>query len=80
MCTAAPELDMDSSWKEDGSGEGFTYTPCIEIFDEQSQEARNHAKLLDISPMASAYNQYYLPFLEIHEPRQFAKVQQFPLH
>jgi hypothetical protein len=39
MCTAAPELDMDSSWKEDGSGEGFTYTPCIEIFDKQSQEA-----------------------------------------
>jgi hypothetical protein len=31
-----PELDMDSSWKEDESGEGFTYTSCIEIFDEHS--------------------------------------------
>jgi hypothetical protein len=29
---------MDNSWNEVGSGEGFTYTPCIEIFDEQSQE------------------------------------------
>jgi hypothetical protein len=33
---ARPALDMDSSWKEDGSGAGFSYTPCIEIFDEQS--------------------------------------------
>jgi hypothetical protein len=33
------------------------------------------AQLLDISPMASAYNQYYLPFQEIHEPQQFAKGQ-----
>jgi hypothetical protein len=34
------EVDMDSSWNEVGSGEGFTYTTCIEIIDEQSRETK----------------------------------------
>jgi hypothetical protein len=29
---------MESSWNDQGSGQGCSYTPCIEIFDEQSQE------------------------------------------
>jgi hypothetical protein len=32
------EIDMDRSWEEVAAGQGFTYTPCIEIFDDRSQE------------------------------------------
>jgi hypothetical protein len=31
-----PELGMDHSWEEVAPGQGFTYTPCIEIFDEHN--------------------------------------------
>jgi hypothetical protein len=32
------EIDMDCSWEEVATGQGFTYTPCIEIFDDRNQE------------------------------------------
>jgi hypothetical protein len=33
-----PQLDIDNSWNQLGSSEGFTYTECLPLFDEHRQE------------------------------------------